>query len=96
MTVPGQPHDCLFRALLDSPARAAALIRDHLPPDILRIMAPTPPRPIDGTFIDEDLQGTRTDRLFAVDLTDGRPALLYVLLEHKSSPDPRTPLQLLG
>lgn len=96
MSVPGQPHDALFRALLDSPARAAALIRDHLPPEVAERLSAGPPRPIDGTFIDDALAESRSDRLFAVTLTDGRAALLYVLLEHKSAPDPATPLQLLG
>jgi hypothetical protein len=27
---------------------------------------------------------------------NGRPVLIYALLEHKSVPDPRTDLQLLG
>lgn len=96
MPIPSQPHDALFRALLDSPRRAGALIRDHLPPDLAARLSADPPRLIDGTFIDGDLKETRSDRLFSVTLTDGRPALLYVLLEHKSTPDPRTPLQLLG
>lgn len=96
MTVPGQPHDALFRALLDSPQRAGALLRDHLPSEVAALLAPEPPQLVDGTFIDEELRASRSDRLFAVTLTDGRAALLYTLLEHKSAPDPETPLQILG
>lgn len=90
------PHDALFRGLLESPSRAAALIRDHLPPEIAAALSTDPPRPVDGSFIDDALKESRTDRLFAVTLTDGRPAYLYTLLEHKSAPQPDTPLQLAG
>ena len=72
---------------------------------VLGAGAPTPlghrltvdaPRLLDGTYIDEHLRDTQSDRLYQVTLTGGKPALLYVLLEHKSAPDPGTPLQLLG
>lgn len=90
------PHDALFRGLLEAPERAAALIRDHLPAEIAALLSPDPPALIDGTFIDEALKESRSDRLFSISLADGKPALLYILLEHKSWPDPETPLQLLG
>jgi predicted transposase/invertase (TIGR01784 family) len=96
MAAPSNPHDALFRALVDDIDRAAAMIRDHLPADLTALLADTPPRLRDATFVDEELRSSQSDRLFEVSLRDGRPALLYVLLEHKSTPDPRTPLQLLG
>ncbi|MCG5531799.1 Rpn family recombination-promoting nuclease/putative transposase, partial [Halorhodospira halochloris] len=37
-----------------------------------------------------------SDRLFVAQMRDGRPVFLYVLIEHKSAPDPGTPVQLLG
>jgi hypothetical protein len=42
------------------------------------------------------LSGGQSDRLFKVALKTGEPALIYVLMEHKSTPDPRTPFQLMG
>ncbi|CAK0779014.1 transposase [uncultured Gammaproteobacteria bacterium] len=42
------------------------------------------------------LRGYRTDRLYQSETITGRPVLLYTLIEHKSSSDQRTPLQLLG
>ena len=35
MPEPGDPHDKLFRALLDDPDRARALLREHLPVEIV-------------------------------------------------------------
>ena len=96
MTQIHNPHDSLFRALLEKPERAGTLLREQLPPAIAARLSAAPPRLLDGTFVDEALRNSQSDRLFEVALTDGRPALLYVLLEHKSAPDPGTPLQLVG
>lgn len=93
---PAQPHDALFRALLEHPGRAAALLRDHLPESVAERLTGEPPRLIDGTFVDEALRGSQTDRLFEVRLKGDRPLLIFALLEHKSAPDPATPLQLAG
>jgi predicted transposase YdaD len=45
--------------------------------------------------VDEALAQHHSDLLFQVSLNSGDQALAYILLEHKSSPDPGTPLQLL-
>ncbi len=97
MTKPASnPHDSLFRALLDDPGRAAVVVRELLPPAIAALMAPEPPRLLDGSFIDETLADSQSDRLFEVALASGGAAFVYVLMEHKSHVDPRTPLQLLS
>ena len=95
-SVSATPHDALFRAILDSPDRAAVLIREYLPEELRQELAETSPRLVDGSFVDEALRGSQSDRLFEVDLKDGETALVYVLIEHKSTPELRTPLQLLG
>ncbi len=87
------PHDRLFRALASDPGRAAALIRDHLPERIVGLLAETPPVALDGSYVDEALRGSQSDMLFQFELASGGPAFVYVLVEHKSSADPGTPLQ---
>ncbi|MFS8066845.1 MAG: Rpn family recombination-promoting nuclease/putative transposase, partial [Byssovorax sp.] len=47
-----------------------------------------------GSFVNEDLQDCYSDILYAAHLS-GREALIYVLWEHKSEPEPLTPLQVL-
>ncbi|MCG5502102.1 Rpn family recombination-promoting nuclease/putative transposase, partial [Ectothiorhodospira lacustris] len=89
------PHDTLFKALLEDPERASALLRESLPKALTDKMADDP-RPVDGSFIDENLRGTHSDRLFQVALRDGRSAFIYTLIEHKSWPDMGAPLQLMG
>ena len=96
MSVPKNPHDSLFRALLEDPQRARALIRDYLPAEITAQLADTPPEPVEGSFIDDALRGSQSDRLFRVQLVSGRPAFVDTLLEHKSAPDVGTPVLMLG
>lgn len=91
-----QQHDLLFRALVDDVARAAVLIRDYLPEAIACRLSDELPVLLDGSFVDKTLTPSWTDRLFSVSLRDGGTILVYVLLEHKSFPDPQTPLQVLG
>ena len=82
--------------MLEDPQRARALIRDYLPAEITAQLADASPEPMEGTFVDDALRGSQSDRLFRVQLVSGRPAYIYTLLEHKSAPDTRTPVQLLG
>jgi hypothetical protein len=50
------------------------------------------------SLIEDDLTPSYSDLLFRVDLRDGTPGFVYVLLEHLSEPPPRglTALRLLG
>ena len=89
-------HDALFRAIIDDKDRAAALLRDYLPDRIRARMGDAAPKRVEGSFIDEDAHLKHSDGLFEITLKDGKPALVYVLLEHKSVSEPATPLQLLG
>jgi len=69
---------------------------DHLPEAIREQLADEPGVSLeDGSFVDDELRGSQTDRLFSASLKDGRRALIYTLLEHKSAPELATPLQLL-
>ena len=91
------PHDTLFRSVFSDPARAQALLRDQLPNEIAGLLASdTLPVVHPGSFIDEDLHETQADLLLEVEMATGRTALVYVLIEHKSYPDPEVVLQVLG
>ncbi|HYI69610.1 MAG TPA: Rpn family recombination-promoting nuclease/putative transposase [Skermanella sp.] len=91
-----QQHDLLFRALVDDVGRAAVLTRDYLPEAIACRLSDELPVLLDGSFVDNTLTPSWTDRLFSVSLRDGGSILVYILLEHKSYPDAKTPLQVLG
>ncbi len=91
-----QRHDAFFHVLLDRPGTAGALLRERLPPEVAALLSPAPPELVPGSFVSRALRGYRTDRLYRTTTVTGRPALVYALLEHKSTPDPRIALQLLG
>ena len=88
------PHDTLVRALLSDRERARDFLRDHLPDSVASLLDGALPEIVEGTFVDEALAGSRSDLLMRVGLTSGGSAFAYVLVEHKSAPDPGLPLQL--
>ena len=88
-------HDALFRALVSHSDRAGALLQDHLPSEIAVLVDfEHLPELMEGTFINGDGAKTQCDALFRVRLKSGQDARIYVLLEHKSSVDYDTPLQI--
>jgi predicted transposase YdaD len=91
-----QRHDAFFQTLLDTPGNAGTLLRERLPADVAALLAEGPPELVPGSFVSKRLRGYRTDRLYKTRTVTGRPALVYALIEHKSKPDPRLALQLLG
>ncbi len=85
---PRAPHGQMFRALVPELESGARLVRQLLPPAVANLIADAPLVRVPETFVDENLGLRQADALFEAKLEDGRPALLYVLLEHKSWPDP--------
>ena len=92
-----KPHDHLFRSVFgENNAEAAALLRGHLPPTVSRELVWSSVRWQSVSFIDERLRDSESDLLYAVRRkTDDAPAWLYVLLEHRSTPDRWLRLRLL-
>ena len=92
---PANIHDAFFKQALADPRLAATFLREHLPSDIAELLSQEPPEPVPGSFVDEDLKQHHTGLLFRVHLKSGAAAVAYVLMEHKSAPDPGARLQLL-
>lgn len=89
-----QPHDRFLKALLSDPQQAGTLLRERLPKAIAECLTDDPPELVEGSFVDEELRSHLTDRLYAVRTIRGRPAFLYVVIEHKSQPERRITWQL--
>ena len=87
-------HDHFFKALMERPRAAGALLRERLPPLVAEQIVGDPAL-VEGEFVDEEMRGSQSDRLYRVALRGGRLAYIYCLVEHKSAPDPRVALQLL-
>jgi len=88
-------HDAFFKQVLSDPELAGTFLREHLPPELTSLLGPETPQPVPGSFVDEELQQHHSDLIFSVRLHKGGAAFAYVLLEHKSAPDPGARLQLL-
>ena len=82
MPLPPTRHDALFRLLVSDPGRAAALLRDYLPPEVRERLDPDhAPEHIEGTAIDGEGRATQADAIFRVRMKDGASATVYALLE---------------
>jgi len=92
---PANIHDAFFKKVMSDPQSAGQFLHEHLPPDVAALLSEDPPELQSGSFVDEDLAQHHTDLLFRVKLRESGEALAYVLVEHKSAPDPLARLQLL-
>jgi hypothetical protein len=88
------PHDTLLRSVFADPELAGELVRSRLSPATNASIDWAALRHVEGTFVDDALGNHRADLLFATTIA-GRPALLYLVLEHKADEDPFTAFQLL-
>ncbi len=94
--LPFRKHDALFRQIVSDPERAQALLQDHLQPkyvgwlDLDRV-----PEQVEGSAIDGKGRATQADAIFRIRLRADAEKWAFVVLEHKSYVDARTPLQLV-
>ena len=85
-----QPHDSLFRAVFGDPAEAAGLLRAHLPEAVANGLDWSTLTVEKSHFVAPELRATESDLLYSIRRrSGGRPAWLYVLLEHQSTTKPR-------
>ncbi|CAK0776937.1 transposase [Gammaproteobacteria bacterium] len=89
------PHDHFFKECFSRPKAAADLFRRALPAEVVNALDLTTIRTAKGSFVDPKLREHHTDLLFEVTGRDGSPVLVYLLAEHKSSPDRWVVLDLL-
>ncbi|MBY8863632.1 Rpn family recombination-promoting nuclease/putative transposase [Nocardia sp. CA2R105] len=84
---PPNPHDALFRKMLDNPADAASEFRVALPKEVVDQLVWTDLERVDGSMVPFDLRSRYIDLLFRTRTrTDHRPAFVYLLAEHQSEP----------
>jgi hypothetical protein len=88
------PHDALFKATFSTPSRAAEELRCVLPVSVSSHLRWEAIRAEPAEFIDENLRGRFADLLFSIPTREGGQALLHLLFEHRSEPDPLMPLRV--
>jgi predicted transposase/invertase (TIGR01784 family) len=70
-------------------------MRHYLPTDVAGLLDVSDIELLKDSFVDTNLREHLSDLLYKVHLKDGQGAYIYVLLEHKSSPDRWIAFQLL-
>ena len=80
-------HDMMFKEAFGDPVLASALLEEVLPDSLLTRIVPDSLTPRKDTFISEDRRELLADLLFDVTMKDNEPGRLYLLFEHKSTPD---------
>lgn len=88
-----KPHDAAFKALFSQKNVAQDVIVNNLPPEIIKILELDSLVKIDGSFITKDLKEKFTDIIYQVRINK-KDTYIALLLEHKSSPDKLTALQV--
>jgi predicted transposase/invertase (TIGR01784 family) len=89
------PHDRFFKELLAPPDTAAEFMSLYLPAEIASALDLSTLAVVKDSFVDERLREYFSDLLYRVKLKAGGEAFIYILLEHKSVPEPLVALQLL-
>ena len=90
-----RPHNNFFVSQMRDPAHAAGMVRPLLDERLAAVVGWEDMALEPGSYIDEKLRGSESDLLFSVPVA-GKSSLLYVLIEHQSTPDAHMPLRLLG
>ena len=91
------PHDKYFFDVFSDAGNAAGLLRPHLPQAVANSLRWSTLTHLPGRFVSDDWRGREADLLFSVERRDaGPPVLVYVLLEHQSTPDRWMRLRLLN
>lgn len=89
-----RPHDALFRAVFGDPENGGELLRCILSPEITTAIHWPGLRRAEGSFVSEALRDQHADVLLEAEI-EGTPTLIYLLMEHKSTADRWTALQML-
>ena len=84
-----RPHDKYFRKVFSDTEDAASLLRSCVPPALGRTLRWATLTHLPGRFVSDAWHDSEADLLFSVEREGGDavPVLLYVLLEHQSTPD---------
>ncbi len=91
------PHEGMFLKIFKNLDNAKHFLKKHISEDIQKRFDLNTLRLENTTYVDKKLKKHYSDLVFSVDLTDrgNQFAKIYLLFEHKSSPDPLTGVQVL-
>jgi hypothetical protein len=99
------PHDRLLNQTLQQIDAARTLLAKHFPSEVLQHLKLQTLAPVDTSFIDQNLRRRFADRLFSVEVSEEvvqslglkiNYVYIFVLIDHKSTDEPHTLVQMLG
>jgi predicted transposase YdaD len=99
------PHDRLLNQTLQQIDAARTLLATHLPSEVIEHLELQTLAPVDTSFIDHNLRRRFADRLFSVEVSEEvvqslglkiNYVYIFVLIDHKSTDQPYTLVQMLG
>ena len=91
------PHDALFKSVFQQPANAVAELKHVLAPEHVSAIDWSTLKLEPGSFVDERLADKHSDLLFSAETrASGERVLVFLLLEHQSSSEPKMALRLLA
>ena len=82
------PHDRFFKEAWSHAEVARDFLTYYLPANIVELLDIDTLELSKDSFVDKELSEYFSDLLYKVELRDGRAVYVYVLLEHKSYPEP--------
>lgn len=88
------PHDAFFKAIFSHPAVAQDFLRRFLPASIVSLLDLETLTLTEKSFVDPVFKNHFSDLLFTVRIKGQAEVRIYILIEHKSYPEPRVAYQL--
>jgi len=89
------PHDSFFKQTFGSVDFTRGFLSQYMASDASLCLDLSSLETAHESFVDDDLRQSHSDLVFTVALVGGGQAVVYLLFEHKSHPDPLTVFQLL-
>ena len=81
-------HDNMVHSVLRDPTEATSFLQAHLSQDVSQGLNWATLRLHDRSFVDEDLLESESDFLYEIERVSGEESImLYILVEHQSTPD---------
>ncbi len=90
-----QIHDKLTRKLLENRPTLIALLRRHLPPEVMDKLDLTTLKDCKETAINRDWKLSQNDIVLSCQVKNKKGSYVYLLIEHQSTPDRFMPARML-
>ncbi|MBF0476838.1 MAG: Rpn family recombination-promoting nuclease/putative transposase [Deltaproteobacteria bacterium] len=88
-------HDHFFKGIFSVKAEAEDFLSNYLPEEVAGLLKLDTLELGKDTYVDPELRESLSDLVYRVETTSAGPAVVYILFEHKSRPEPLIAFYLL-